>query len=133
MRYDYGVGIYNSGPYLPEFNQGTCQNCTVCVEKCPAGALSFSNNSMEINKHNCLGCGLCSAACRSESITMVYHEERARKDSEPGRIKLLIYMAYINLSMIPSVLLFKMIAGSKQTNMINAKPNENDYFHPSMQ
>ncbi len=133
MRYDYGVPIYNSGPYIPESNSDKCTSCQNCEEKCPVKAITITENKMEVNLNNCLGCGLCSNSCDFDAIDMVFHPKRVRKEVEPGRVKLFLSLVYIYSMMIPSVVLYKMLNGSKQDNMINAKPNINDYFNEKMQ
>lgn len=133
MRYDYGVGIYNSGPYLPEADLEKCINCESCVEKCPVSAVNFKDDKLKVDTDKCLGCGQCAANCQTDAITMVFHQSRVRADKEPGRIKLFLYMIYIHAVMIPSVILYRLIYGSKQSVMDSAKPNENDYFNKSMQ
>lgn len=133
MRYDYGVPIYNSGPYLPLVDPENCTGCSECTETCPVGALSMDDGSVKINWNLCLGCGLCADACPSRSISMVFHKERVRRETPPGKLRLLLSLAYIHTTMIPSVLLFKLVAGSKQANMDRAEPNGNDFFHGTMQ
>ncbi len=133
MRYDYGVPIYNSGPFIPVSSPGKCTDCQNCVEKCPVKAISISENGMEVNLNNCLGCGLCSASCDADAINMNFDQKRVRKEAEPSGFMLILYLVYIYSMMIPSVILYKLINGSKQENMINVEPNINDYFSKNMQ
>ncbi len=133
MRYDYGIDIYNSGPYIPVSDSEKCKNCMNCVEKCPVKAITITGNIMEVNLDSCLGCGLCSASCDSYAINMSFEPKRVRNEVEPGRIKLLLYLVYIYSVMIPSVMLYKITTGSKQEHMDKAKPNANDYFNENMQ
>ena len=132
-RYDYGVGIYHSGPYLPVFDHKKCTGCGTCISACSVGALSIDRGQVSLDSGLCLGCGQCGAICPETSIEMVFKRERVRDDSEPGPIRLFLSLIYIYAVMIPSVLAFRMVSGSKQDNMLNAKPNKKDYFKKSMQ
>lgn len=133
MRYDYGVPIYNSGPYLPVWGGEACTDCSSCAAACPVGALSITGGGVWVDLDTCLGCGHCAAVCPSGAIEMVLSPSRVRKEPEPGPIRLILSLVYIHAVMVPSVLLFRLVAGSRQDLMDHAFPNDNDFFEPSMQ
>ena len=51
-----------------------CTHCTVCVPRCPTGAIVVDRNSMEIsfNKDKCIVCGACIPACPYEAIEILF-------------------------------------------------------------
>jgi Pyruvate/2-oxoacid:ferredoxin oxidoreductase delta subunit len=133
MRYEFKLDIYNSGPYLPVFENEKCNDCQICVNKCPVNALSEHNNKLELNRDRCLGCGICAEVCDKKAITMVIHQDRVRRDSEPGPLRMFFSLLYIYTSMMPMVMLYRLINGSMQERVLNAGPNKNDVFHDNMQ
>lgn len=133
MRYDYGIGIYNSGPYLPFFDPGACTHCGTCETTCPVDALSMVEGKVFVDQSRCLGCGLCAQGCPSSALEMVFQPSRIRQESEPGPVRLFLYLLYIYSVMIPSIWIYKRVTGSKEELMQNARPNDHDVYRPSMQ
>lgn len=57
---------------LPEINPDLCKGCTLCVKKCPVGAISGEVRKPHvINVEACIKCGACAAACNFNAITGV--------------------------------------------------------------
>lgn len=133
MRYDFRLNIFNSGPYIPVMNKDSCQRCGICIEKCPVKALTQGELSPAVNLKNCLGCGICAEVCPHDSIQMTISDDRIRKDSEPGMLRIILSLIYVYVSMIPLVTLYRFINGSMRHRAENASPNSNDLFRPNMQ
>lgn len=133
MRYDFKLDIYNSGPYIPVMVTGKCQNCSKCISKCPVHALTFNNDHPDVNLKDCLGCGICAEACPQDLIKMTISKDRIRKDSEPGTMRMILSLLYVYVSMIPLVLIYRLISGSMLQRAKEAIPNKNDVFTKNMQ
>lgn len=62
--------------------RGMCVNCGECVDKCPAGALSFTDGKVSYDSTKCVQCDTCIHICRHDSsprtrlmdATQVYEE-----------------------------------------------------------
>lgn len=133
MRYEYGLDVFHSGPYAPEFGAGNCRECVTCAEVCPVNAISLVDSRPVVDLGRCLGCGLCSEKCSRNSISMVIEETRIRKDVEPGRIRLFLSLLVLYLVMIPSIVIYRIFVGSRKHEGINVKPMASDYFDHTMQ
>ncbi|HHV45043.1 MAG TPA: 4Fe-4S binding protein [Firmicutes bacterium] len=48
-----------------------CQRCGLCVERCPAGALSLGAEGLRIEHQKCLLCGYCGAACPEFALKII--------------------------------------------------------------
>jgi MinD superfamily P-loop ATPase len=61
-----------SSHYVAEIDQGSCIQCGVCAnERCPMDAIVESESGYVVNPQRCIGCGVCSTGCETESITMI--------------------------------------------------------------
>ena len=45
-----------------------CVGCGACVNVCPAGAISISNDKAKIDAANCVDCGRCTHVCPQGAI-----------------------------------------------------------------
>lgn len=56
----------------PEINPELCKGCTICVKKCPVGAITGEVRKPHvINVEACIKCGACAAACKFNAISGV--------------------------------------------------------------
>lgn len=54
----------------PEINATLCKGCTVCVKKCPVGAISGERKMPhKIDSNTCIRCGACVDACKFNAIS----------------------------------------------------------------
>ncbi len=52
-----------------------CLGCKLCEKKCPAGAISVSDNHAAIDYEKCTGCGACAEACPAKCIQLLTSAE----------------------------------------------------------
>jgi Pyruvate/2-oxoacid:ferredoxin oxidoreductase delta subunit len=65
-----GLAI-NSG-FQPSVDAEECNGCELCVEDCPAGALSMAEDDLPaLDLDRCIGCGVCATSCPMEAIRLV--------------------------------------------------------------
>lgn len=68
--------VISKSRFLAKVDQGTCNGCQECVERCYFGAIemerlpAFKKLKATINPTKCMGCGLCAIKCEAEAITM---------------------------------------------------------------
>ncbi len=48
--------------------KNTHSRCTLCVDACPAGALTLLPRSLEIDKAKCVNCGACTTVCPVQAL-----------------------------------------------------------------
>lgn len=52
-------------------DQGDCEGCGLCIERCPNHAISFNTSGLaEVDHETCLTCGYCAPACPVRAIIM---------------------------------------------------------------
>ncbi len=76
-------GFAELEPYIAEVDAEKCDGCGICVEECPAGAITIKNDKAVINEALCKGCGACGALCPTEAINLrgyKYEQFRAMID-----------------------------------------------------
>ncbi|MFX0100315.1 MAG: 4Fe-4S binding protein [Candidatus Hodarchaeota archaeon] len=55
-----------------------CSLCYRCVEACPYGAISISeDDKIQVDLVMCQGCGSCNNVCRSQTIQLRYYRDKA--------------------------------------------------------
>jgi len=62
--------------YWAAIDQGTCTQCGLCLDRCPAGGIVRAHGKYFVNRKVCLGCGVCARTCDAGSCRM----ERRPKD-----------------------------------------------------
>ncbi len=77
---------------LPRFDPDLCIACCECVEACPEGALSYSEEKgcPVVEPDSCIGCGECEAVCEQRGVKL---EQREVTDWERGEDTLYYRMA----------------------------------------
>ncbi|MGF1683501.1 4Fe-4S binding protein [Photobacterium minamisatsumaniensis] len=60
---------FRLNPDLCAHSSRGISGCDRCVDACPAGALSSTGHSIEINPYLCQGVGTCATACPTEAIS----------------------------------------------------------------
>ena len=53
---------------MPWVDEDTCVGCGICVEKCPANAISMEQEKAKINMDKCIHCGICHKICPKEAV-----------------------------------------------------------------
>jgi Fe-S-cluster-containing hydrogenase component 2 len=57
--------------YYAKVDAGLCSGCENCVNICPMGARSVTDNVSEVDLDRCIGCGVCVPACPSGATKLV--------------------------------------------------------------
>ncbi len=78
-----GCNIHCLYCHNPE-TQRVCNNCALCVSKCPSGALKQVNNKVLWDKDKCINCDTCISVCENFSTPKV---ERLNAKEVYARIK----------------------------------------------
>jgi uncharacterized protein len=52
----------------PKIKAKACTRCGLCVQWCPASAITMTEVSAVIDKEKCIGCGQCLAVCRFDAV-----------------------------------------------------------------
>lgn len=72
--------------FFAVIDQETCEACGICAdERCPVGAIAEDNGTYRVELERCIGCGVCTTACPTESITLMEKPESER-DQPPANI-----------------------------------------------
>ncbi len=59
----------NSG-YQPFVDPDICTGCGTCIERCPAKAMTLSEDLPLVDLDRCFGCSVCAVGCSMEAIKM---------------------------------------------------------------
>ncbi len=58
--------------FVAAINQETCEACGACAEeRCPMEAITKDNGGYIVKPERCIGCGVCTTACPTDSITLI--------------------------------------------------------------
>ncbi|MBM3293677.1 MAG: 4Fe-4S dicluster domain-containing protein [Candidatus Aminicenantes bacterium] len=70
-----------SAPFRAALAPETCEDCGVCLKRCPMGALGRdAEKRVRLEAARCIGCGLCVTTCPSGSLTLVRKPEAEQRD-----------------------------------------------------
>lgn len=53
---------------MPWVNEEMCTGCGICVDECPVGAMSLSEDTARINDEECIRCGRCHDVCPEDAV-----------------------------------------------------------------
>jgi Pyruvate/2-oxoacid:ferredoxin oxidoreductase delta subunit len=76
-RFGYPNVVVSSN-YIARINTDDCIQCDSCIEDCPVNAITNGGNgdAPVIDESICLGCGVCSLNCKSESLKLEKRNSR---------------------------------------------------------
>ena len=71
---------------VARIDRATCSDCGVCAnERCPMQAIAADGGDHQVMAERCIGCGVCSLACPTDSIQLV-RRPQAEQDVPPKNI-----------------------------------------------
>jgi Na+-translocating ferredoxin:NAD+ oxidoreductase subunit B len=83
-----------SSPFRAGLNLKTCQDCGVCVTRCPMDALTRDEGgNIHFESARCIGCGLCVSTCPSGSLELVRKPESEQRNVPTSFTRTYIDMA----------------------------------------
>jgi len=66
--------------YVASIDQDTCAACGTCAnERCPMDAIVADNGGYKVQPERCIGCGVCTNTCPTESMSLVHRPEVERE------------------------------------------------------
>ncbi len=70
--------------FVAFIDQETCAACGTCAEeRCPMDAIASDNDTYQVQPERCIGCGVCTTTCPTESISLV---RKAQQDTPPANL-----------------------------------------------
>jgi len=72
--------------FIVRFDAEKCENCDLCISRCPTGARVSGENRAEVDLEKCIGCGLCVTACPNGANTMVLREKPQKIPSSRDKL-----------------------------------------------
>jgi len=67
---------------IPLINPLQCKKCGICIENCPASAITMKSLSISIDKKKCIGCAACIAVCPNNALKINWGASLSYKFSE---------------------------------------------------
>jgi len=68
--------VISPSSYTAQIDTSTCNNCNICIEKCPIDAISTVNSEVIVDEKWCLGCGVCTNFCKTKACNMHARPEK---------------------------------------------------------
>ena len=70
-----------SSPFRVSLDAGTCEDCGICLTRCPMDALKRNaEGKVGLDPNRCIGCGLCVSTCSGKSLALVRKPEAEQRD-----------------------------------------------------
>ena len=70
-----------STPFRVALDAGTCEDCGICLMRCPMDALNrTAGGTIGLDPDRCIGCGLCVSTCSGKSLDLVRKPEAEQRD-----------------------------------------------------
>ena len=67
--------------YVAMIDQESCETCGVCAdERCPVEAIEEVDGTYAVKPERCIGCGVCTTGCPTESISLIRKPESSWND-----------------------------------------------------
>jgi H+/Na+-translocating ferredoxin:NAD+ oxidoreductase subunit B len=67
--------------FVALIDQDTCEECGTCAdERCPMDAVAEDNGGYGVKPDRCIGCGVCTTTCPTDSISLIRKPESQRDD-----------------------------------------------------
>lgn len=63
------LGRYIPGSFSMQVNKSQCVGCGICTKQCPMRAIKLAAKKASINRQHCIVCGQCSRACPKKAIS----------------------------------------------------------------
>lgn len=89
--HQHGTPMLASSGYLAQIDPDFCLACGTCLDGCPFGALTSSDEAILVDEERCMGCGICVGICPQQAIAL----QRASEKGEPLEIFELIQKALV--------------------------------------
>ena len=84
-----GTPMLAASGYMSRVEADLCIGCSLCVAKCPFGAVELREDVVEVDQAACMGCGVCISTCEEGALSLV----RNPNVSEPLEIQHLMAQA----------------------------------------
>ncbi|MGD0230449.1 MAG: DUF362 domain-containing protein [Syntrophorhabdales bacterium] len=59
----------------PQINVKRCKGCSLCLDYCPANAISITGKKAAIEGHRCIGCGECIVTCPQGAVEIQWDQD----------------------------------------------------------
>jgi Pyruvate/2-oxoacid:ferredoxin oxidoreductase delta subunit len=74
-------GEFVSSPFRASLDEGVCEDCGVCLTRCPMDALERNaEGRVRLDPGRCIGCGLCVSTCTGKSLVLVRKPEAEQRE-----------------------------------------------------
>jgi Na+-translocating ferredoxin:NAD+ oxidoreductase subunit B len=73
-----GPAFDNITNYVCQWDANACNNCGICVKRCPVGAHAFVDGKKVYLNEKCIGCGLCVTTCKPNACVLINKPEDAQ-------------------------------------------------------
>jgi ferredoxin len=71
-----GGHAHQPSNYILSVEPATCAGCGTCIDRCPMGALTMTDDGPVLAPEKCLGCGVCVHTCPTASLVLVPRPEQ---------------------------------------------------------